>query len=81
VGNYRDGPVHCSEGATAGDPQLECQGRSGDGRGGNAMRSRHPGGVQVTYGDARVGFVSNTIDKLVYRALFTIQGGESAAAQ
>jgi prepilin-type N-terminal cleavage/methylation domain-containing protein len=81
VGIYRDGPVHCSETATLGDPQLECGGRGGDGAGGNAMRSRHPGGVQVTYGDARVAFVSNTIDKLVYRALFTIGGGETAQPQ
>lgn len=81
VGNYRDAPVHCSETATIGDLQLECQGSAGDGRGGNVMRSRHPGGVQATYGDARVAFVSNTIDKLVYRAMFTIQGGESTQAQ
>jgi prepilin-type N-terminal cleavage/methylation domain-containing protein len=81
VGNYRDGPPHCSEGATAGDPQLECQGRAGDGRGGNAMRSRHPGGVQAVYGDARVAFISNTVNKLVYRAMLTIQGGETISNQ
>jgi hypothetical protein len=79
LGVYRDAPPHCSETATIGDPQLECQGSSGDGLGGNATRSRHPGGVQVIVGDGRVTFVSNTIDKLIYRAMLTIQSGESMA--
>jgi prepilin-type N-terminal cleavage/methylation domain-containing protein/prepilin-type processing-associated H-X9-DG protein len=77
VGIYRDAPVHCSEGATAGDPDLECQGSSGDGLGGNAMRSRHPGGVQATFGDGRVQFLTNSIDKFIYRAILTIRGRES----
>jgi prepilin-type N-terminal cleavage/methylation domain-containing protein len=78
VGIYRDAPPHCSEGATVGDPQLECQGSTGDGLGGNAMRSRHPGGVQATFNDGRVGFITNSINRTVYRAMFTIQGGEAA---
>jgi prepilin-type N-terminal cleavage/methylation domain-containing protein/prepilin-type processing-associated H-X9-DG protein len=77
IGIYRDGPTHCSEGGTVGDPDLECQGASGDGLGGNAMRSKHPGGAQATFGDGRVAFLNNGIDKLVYRALFTIRGRES----
>jgi hypothetical protein len=81
VGDFQDAPVHCAEGATVGDAQLACQGSSGDGLGGNAMRSRHPGGVQATYGDARVAFISNTVDKLVYRASMTIAGGESTPTQ
>ena len=81
VGIYRDGPPHCANTPTIGDPQLECVDGAGDGRRGVAMRSRHPGGVQATYGDARVAFVSNTIDKTVYRALFTIQGGEATQGQ
>ena len=64
VGIYRDGPVHCSESASVGDPDLECSGSSGDGLGGNAMRSKHPGGVQAVFGDGRVQLLNNNIDKL-----------------
>lgn len=81
VGIWRDAPTHCAESATLGDPDVECQGSSGDGLGGNAMRSRHPGGVQATYGDGRVAFITNSIDKLVYRATLTIMGRESVSPQ
>lgn len=80
IGIYRDAPPHCSESATLGDPDLECQGSSGDGLGGNAMRSRHPGGAQATFTDGRVQFITNNIDKFVYRAQLTIQGRESVSA-
>jgi prepilin-type processing-associated H-X9-DG protein len=43
------------------------------------MRSRHPGGVQATFADGRVTFISNTINKRVYRALLTVRGGEAGA--
>jgi prepilin-type processing-associated H-X9-DG protein len=59
---------------------LECGDRGGDGKGGNAMRSRHPGGAQATFGDGRVQMLNNSIDKLVYRALLTSQGRESVSA-
>jgi prepilin-type N-terminal cleavage/methylation domain-containing protein/prepilin-type processing-associated H-X9-DG protein len=78
VGDYRDAPPHCSETATIGDPDLECQGSASDGLGGNAMRSRHPGGAQAVYADGRVQFITNNVDKLIYRAQLTIQGRESA---
>jgi len=81
VDKWRDAPTHCAESATIGDPDVECQGSAGDGLGGNAMRSRHPGGVQATYGDGRVAFINNSIDKLVYRATLTIMGRESVSAQ
>jgi type II secretory pathway pseudopilin PulG len=74
---YRDGPPHCDNSGTVGDPQLECGEGSDDTRGGMVMRSRHPGGVQAAYTDGRVTFISNTVNKLTYRALFTIQGGEA----
>jgi hypothetical protein len=45
------------------------------------MRSRHPGGVQATFNDARVTFISNTINRRVYRAMLTIQGEESLPTQ
>lgn len=81
VGIYRDFPVSCANSQTVGDPQLECGDRGGDGKGGIAMRSRHPGGVQAVYGDGRVAFISQTIDKLIYRAMLTIQGGEAVPTQ
>ena len=81
VGIYRDAPSHCSETATIGDLQLECQGNAGDSLGGNAMRSRHPGGVQAVYNDGRVAFIASTINRRVYRASLTIQGEEAVASQ
>jgi prepilin-type N-terminal cleavage/methylation domain-containing protein len=75
VGIYRDFPTHCN--TLAGDVQLECSDRGGDGKGGLAMRSRHPKGVQAVYCDGRVAFISNSVDKLVYRAQMTTQGQET----
>jgi prepilin-type N-terminal cleavage/methylation domain-containing protein/prepilin-type processing-associated H-X9-DG protein len=80
LGIYRDAPTHCSESATIGDPDLECQGAAGDGLGGNALRSRHQGGAQACFADGRVQMLTNNIDKQLYRALLTIQGRESASA-
>jgi hypothetical protein len=76
VGIYRDFPTHCANGQTAGDIDLECGDRGGDGLGGVAMRSKHPGGVQAVFGDGRVQFITNNVDKLIYRAILTIQGRE-----
>ena len=72
---YRDCPVHCSSGATG--RQVRCSDCSGDGRGGVAARSFHPGGVNVAMGDASGRFVSETIDKVLYRSLLTIAGHET----
>jgi prepilin-type processing-associated H-X9-DG protein len=77
IGIYRDGAAHCDNSGTIGDPQLECFDCSDDTTGGMVMRSRHPGGVQAAFIDGRVTFLSNTIDKTIYRALMTIQGNES----
>ncbi|MGE0757337.1 MAG: DUF1559 domain-containing protein [Pirellulaceae bacterium] len=77
VGVFQDCPAHCDNGGTAGDPQLACADCGDDTRGGMVMRSRHPGGVQAAFADGRVTFLSNTIDKLTYRGLMTVQGGES----
>jgi prepilin-type N-terminal cleavage/methylation domain-containing protein len=76
VGIYRDFPVHCANTPTIGDPQLECGQRTGDGLGGVAARSRHDGGVHIMLGDGRVTFISSSIDKILYRAIFTVQSGE-----
>lgn len=79
VGIYKDGPVHCGNGAAAGDPDLDCNDKSGDGLGGNALRSKHPGGAQAVFVDGHVQFLTNSIDKFIYRASFTIQGRESVS--
>jgi prepilin-type N-terminal cleavage/methylation domain-containing protein/prepilin-type processing-associated H-X9-DG protein len=43
-----------------------------------APRSRHPGGVNVLFGDGHVAYVGNTIDLTTWRALGTANGGEDA---
>jgi len=42
-----------------------------------AFASRHPGGAHFTYADGHVAFVAENIDLAVYRALATIQAGET----
>jgi prepilin-type processing-associated H-X9-DG protein len=42
-----------------------------------AARSLHPGGVNVALGDGSVRFVSQTVDVNTWRALGTVQGGET----
>jgi len=39
--------------------------------------SRHPGGVNVLYGDGNVSFVSDSIDLQLWRAMGTRNGGET----
>ena len=41
-----------------------------------AARSIHPGGVNITMGDASVRFVTNTVDGTVWRGVGTRNGGE-----
>jgi prepilin-type N-terminal cleavage/methylation domain-containing protein/prepilin-type processing-associated H-X9-DG protein len=40
-------------------------------------RSHHPGGVNALFADGNVRFISSSIDANIWRALGTIQGGES----
>ena len=47
--------------------------------GGMASRSWHTGGVQVVLGDGSVHFASENIDRVIWRAMLTIQGGEVAS--
>jgi prepilin-type processing-associated H-X9-DG protein len=42
-----------------------------------SFHSRHPNGVQFGFADGSVTFIANNIDIPTYRALATIQGGES----
>ncbi len=41
-----------------------------------SARSRHPGGVNVAFGDCSIHFVSDAVDINVWRALGTMAGGE-----
>ena len=45
-----------------------------------AARSRHPGGVQVSFCDGSARFISDTIDLKVWRALSTARGSEPLSA-
>jgi prepilin-type N-terminal cleavage/methylation domain-containing protein/prepilin-type processing-associated H-X9-DG protein len=40
-------------------------------------RSYHPGGVNICLGDGSVQFISNNIDRRVWRAMGTMSGGET----
>src|SRR5687768_4163025 len=40
-------------------------------------RSYHPGGVNIGLGDGSVQFISNSIDRRVWRAMSTMSGGET----
>jgi prepilin-type processing-associated H-X9-DG protein len=42
----------------------------------NDLRSEHPGGVQVVYGDGHARFLRETIDARTLAALCTRAGGE-----
>ena len=41
-----------------------------------SARSRHPGGVNVLFGDARVEFTSDAVDLGVWQTIATVAGGE-----
>jgi prepilin-type N-terminal cleavage/methylation domain-containing protein/prepilin-type processing-associated H-X9-DG protein len=43
-------------------------------------RSRHPGGVNVTFGDGSVKFIKNTVNLATWKALSSTQGGEIISA-
>ena len=43
-----------------------------------SARSKHPGGVQVALADGSVRFVPNTVALVVWRAMGSTQGGETA---
>jgi prepilin-type N-terminal cleavage/methylation domain-containing protein/prepilin-type processing-associated H-X9-DG protein len=46
----------------------------------NGARSRHPGGVNVVFGDGSVKFIKNSINLATWRALSSTQGGEVVSA-
>jgi len=51
-------------------------GGMGDSQGLFPARSRHPGGVQVSLGDASVRFISDSVDLILYQSMGSIDGGE-----
>jgi prepilin-type N-terminal cleavage/methylation domain-containing protein len=61
---------HCPNGVS--DPIWTCD----DSNTAHTVRSRHAGGVQILLGDGTVRFVSNNINALTWRGLFTIAGEE-----
>jgi prepilin-type N-terminal cleavage/methylation domain-containing protein/prepilin-type processing-associated H-X9-DG protein len=46
-----------------------------------SARSKHPGGVNVLFGDGRVEFTSDDVDLVVWQASATVAGGEVAGEQ
>jgi len=45
-----------------------------------SFRSKHTNGLQFAYGDGSVKFITQSIDIATYRAMATIQGGETLTA-
>jgi hypothetical protein len=73
---FRDCPTYCGSGA--GSRKLRCSDCGGDGSGGVGARSYHPGGAMVVRADGSVNFASETVDRVLWRGLFTTQGGDQA---
>jgi prepilin-type N-terminal cleavage/methylation domain-containing protein/prepilin-type processing-associated H-X9-DG protein len=59
---------------TPNSPSPDCLRHSNPGW--KAARSRHPGGVNVLFGDGGVRFVKDAIDRATWQALATRAGGE-----
>lgn len=57
--------------------QYSSSGYASDRDGVYPARSRHPGGVNTTYVDGSVSFISDDVDASLYQALGTREGGES----
>ena len=71
--NLRDCPIHCNSAA----PFPPCADCSGDGdSGGNVARSWHPNGVNCTFGDGSVRFITNNVDRITWRAAISIRNSD-----
>jgi prepilin-type N-terminal cleavage/methylation domain-containing protein len=58
-------------------PTLPCQAVGSGNTFSFVARSKHPGGVQTTFADASVQFISNSVDLATWQAAGTISGGET----
>jgi prepilin-type N-terminal cleavage/methylation domain-containing protein/prepilin-type processing-associated H-X9-DG protein len=56
--------------------QLGCVTNSNEGQDFNGARSRHPGGINMVFGDGSVRFVKNSISPTTWLALGSIAAGE-----
>jgi type II secretory pathway pseudopilin PulG len=71
IAGNRDSTPYCDNNQRA---ELHCEDRSGEGTGSTVARSRHEGGVFIGLGDGAVRFISENIDRVLWRSLLTIQG-------
>jgi prepilin-type N-terminal cleavage/methylation domain-containing protein/prepilin-type processing-associated H-X9-DG protein len=76
-GDFLNQPIFCVSEPVQ---KLPCTGTAGDSEAFAASRSRHPGGVNVLFGDGGVRFVKDTISHQVWIALNTTRGGEVISA-
>ena len=78
AGRMTHGPI-VNELLTPNSPHQDCYNYSQH-TGMETMRSRHPGGVNVLFGDGSVRFIKNSINQLTWWQLGTKSGGEAISA-
>lgn len=71
--NMADNAIYCPNTRGTANPAYYCV----DGSRGMAVRSTHPGGVNVACADGNVQFITDGIDLVTWYRLHTIQGGET----
>jgi prepilin-type N-terminal cleavage/methylation domain-containing protein/prepilin-type processing-associated H-X9-DG protein len=62
------------------EPFMPCQPGNSDSDQFAGARSRHPGGVNISFADGSVRFVKSTINATTWNALHSIKGGEVISA-
>lgn len=74
-GGFGDAISYCADSLSEQDEQLECSGQSANSR--RAPRSYHASGVNIAYMDGSVVFVSNNVDKQIFRDAVSVAGSET----